>query len=205
MAAHRARDAARQLKDDIKNSMRITSRSKERSANDTQPAMHISDTIDENPASSASSQVFNRTKQSSNSNATISSLATFPNTQRSTTDNPIKTDSNTRPQFALSYGSTPTMQNLTNSAGTGIVQPHAFSQQPLNMQSTTPSVANGKDELRGWLYKWTNYLKGYQKRWFVLQAGILSYYRSQDEMTHACRGTIYLESAHLSSNDFCHF
>ena len=24
-------------------------------------------------------------------------------------------------------------------------------------------------------------------------------------MTHACRGTIYLESAHLSSNDFCHF
>jgi hypothetical protein len=24
------------------------------------------------------------------------------------------------------------------------------------MQSTTPSVANGKDEMRGWLYKWTN-------------------------------------------------
>ena len=39
MAAHRARDAARQLKDDIKHSMRITSRSKERSANETQPAM----------------------------------------------------------------------------------------------------------------------------------------------------------------------
>ncbi|CAF1226104.1 unnamed protein product [Adineta ricciae] len=168
-------------------------------------ASPLINTIDENPTSSASSQVFNRTKQSSNSNATISSLAAFPNTNRSTTDNPIKSDSNTRPQFGLSYGSTPAMQNLTNSAGTGIVQPHAFSQQPLNMQSTTPSVANGKDELRGWLYKWTNYLKGYQKRWFVLQAGILSYYRSQDEMTHACRGTIYLESAHLSSNDFCHF
>lgn len=48
-------------------------------------------------------------------------------------------------------------------------------------------------------------MKGYQKRWFVLQAGILSYYRSQDEMTHTCRGTVYLESAHLSSNDPCHF
>jgi hypothetical protein len=29
----------------------------------------------------------------------------------------------------------------------------------------------------GWLLKWTNYLKGYQKRWFVLTEGVLSYYR----------------------------
>ncbi|CAF0817646.1 unnamed protein product [Rotaria sordida] len=106
-----------------------------------------------------------------------------------------------------------TMQNTASSSnlgaiGTGIVPPpmhYQQQQQPQYMQSTTPSVANGKDEMRGWLYKWTNYLKGYQKRWFVLQAGILSYYRSQDEMTHTCRGTVYLESAQLSSNDSCHF
>ena len=30
---------------------------------------------------------------------------------------------------------------------------------------------------RGWLMKWTNYIKGYQKRWFVLSNGLLSYYR----------------------------
>ncbi|UJR15925.1 hypothetical protein I4U23_002845 [Adineta vaga] len=101
------------------------------------------------------------------------------------------------------------MQNTTSSPnlstmGTGIVTPPMQSQSQ-HMQSTTPSVANGKDEIRGWLYKWTNYLKGYQKRWFVLQAGVLSYYRSQDEMTHTCRGTVYLESAHLSSDDSCHF
>jgi len=96
--------------------------------------------------------------------------------------------------------------NLNTSVGTGILPAvNASQQQSLNMQSTTPSVANGRDEMRGWLYKWTNYLKGYQKRWFVLQAGILSYYRSQDEVTHTCRGTIYLEAAHLSSNDACHF
>uniref|UniRef100_A0A3Q2DU07 PH domain-containing protein n=1 Tax=Cyprinodon variegatus TaxID=28743 RepID=A0A3Q2DU07_CYPVA len=29
----------------------------------------------------------------------------------------------------------------------------------------------------GWLFKWTNYLKGYQRRWFVLSNGLLSYYR----------------------------
>jgi PH domain len=34
-----------------------------------------------------------------------------------------------------------------------------------------------QDHYKGWLYKWTNYLKGYQKRWFVLQNGYLSYYR----------------------------
>jgi oxysterol-binding protein 1 len=48
-------------------------------------------------------------------------------------------------------------------------------------------------------------LKGYQKRWFVLRTGILSYYRSQDDIKHTCRGTIYLESARLSSNDACNF
>ena len=32
-------------------------------------------------------------------------------------------------------------------------------------------------EMKGWLHKWTNYIKGYQKRWFVLFNGVLSYYR----------------------------
>lgn len=36
-----------------------------------------------------------------------------------------------------------------------------------------PSV----DTHKGWLFKWTNYLKGYQRRWFVLSNGLLSYYR----------------------------
>lgn len=40
--------------------------------------------------------------------------------------------------------------------GTGIVPPLMHYPQPQYMQSTTPSVANGKDEMRGWLYKWTN-------------------------------------------------
>ena len=33
------------------------------------------------------------------------------------------------------------------------------------------------DQMQSMLYKWTNYIKGYQKRWFVLQDGLLSYYR----------------------------
>ncbi len=33
------------------------------------------------------------------------------------------------------------------------------------------------EQFRGWLLKWTNYIKGYQRRWFVLANGLLSYYR----------------------------
>jgi len=32
-------------------------------------------------------------------------------------------------------------------------------------------------DMEGWLLKWTNYIKGYQRRWFVLSNGFLSYYR----------------------------
>lgn len=32
-------------------------------------------------------------------------------------------------------------------------------------------------EKKGFLLKWTNYIKGYQRRWFVLSGGVLSYYR----------------------------
>lgn len=37
---------------------------------------------------------------------------------------------------------------------------------------------HGDPEMKGWLSKWTNYIKGYQRRWFVLSNGLLSYYRS---------------------------
>ena len=40
-----------------------------------------------------------------------------------------------------------------------------------------PMVSLPLDNFKGWLLKWTNYLKGYQRRWFVLSNGLLSYYR----------------------------
>uniref|UniRef100_A0A3P8UBI9 Oxysterol-binding protein n=1 Tax=Amphiprion percula TaxID=161767 RepID=A0A3P8UBI9_AMPPE len=59
------------------------------------------------------------------------------------------------------------------------------------------------DTYKGWLFKWTNYLKGYQRRWFVLSNGLLSYYRTQAEMAHTCRGTINLATAHIDTEDAC--
>jgi hypothetical protein len=62
-----------------------------------------------------------------------------------------------------------------------------------------------EEHFRGWLFKWTNYLKGYQKRWFVLANGLLSYYRTQEEVAHTCRGTINLAGACIDAIDSTHF
>ncbi|XP_077997468.1 pleckstrin homology domain-containing family A member 8-like isoform X2 [Glandiceps talaboti] len=45
-------------------------------------------------------------------------------------------------------------------------------------------------EMEGILYKWTNYISGWQPRWFVLDKGILAYYKSQDEMHLGSKGSI---------------
>ncbi|XP_077551516.1 oxysterol binding protein [Haemaphysalis longicornis] len=71
--------------------------------------------------------------------------------------------------------------------------------------SSEANQQQGEPEMKGWLAKWTNYLKGYQKRWFVLSNGLLSYYRNQAEMAHTCRGTISLVSAVIHTEDSCNF
>ncbi|KAJ8007978.1 hypothetical protein DPEC_G00099960 [Dallia pectoralis] len=69
----------------------------------------------------------------------------------------------------------------------------------------TPTPAPAGDTYKGWVFKWTNYIKGYQRRWFVLSNGLLSYYRTQAEMGHTCRGTINLATATISVDDACNF
>ncbi|XP_041088445.1 oxysterol-binding protein 1 isoform X2 [Polyodon spathula] len=69
-------------------------------------------------------------------------------------------------------------------------------------KTTSPTPG---DMYKGWLFKWTNYIKGYQRRWFVLSNGLLSYYRTQAEMGHTCRGTINLATANITVEDSCNF
>ena len=48
----------------------------------------------------------------------------------------------------------------------------------------------GKDarEMKGYLKKWTNYTSGYKLRWFVLEDGVMSYYKHQGKRSHPhCR------------------
>lgn len=69
--------------------------------------------------------------------------------------------------------------------------------------------ASPKDPIRhsGHLKKWTNYKSGYKARWFVLESGVLSYYRNQDESENACRGSINMKVAKIvyHNGDKCKF
>lgn len=60
---------------------------------------------------------------------------------------------------------------LGNSNAQGLVGRASIGEAPLA----------GKDarEMRGYLKKWTNYTSGYKLRWFVLEDGVLSYYKHQ--------------------------
>ncbi|KAJ0033547.1 hypothetical protein NQD34_000654 [Periophthalmus magnuspinnatus] len=73
------------------------------------------------------------------------------------------------------------------------------------MSESKPPTPTPGDIYKGWLFKWTNYIKGYQRRWFVLSNGLLSYYRTQAEMGHTCRGTINLATANIAVEDSCNF
>ncbi|XP_068426456.1 pleckstrin homology domain-containing family A member 8 isoform X2 [Clinocottus analis] len=44
--------------------------------------------------------------------------------------------------------------------------------------------------MEGMLHKWTNYISGWQPRWFVLNGGTLSYYDSQEDAWKGCKGSI---------------
>ena len=48
---------------------------------------------------------------------------------------------------------------------------------------TADNSPGGKDgrEIKGYLKKWTNYTSGYKLRWFVLEDGVLSYYKHQGD------------------------
>lgn len=50
---------------------------------------------------------------------------------------------------------------------------HSVREQPVDVR-ITDIVGNG---ISGILYKWVNYGKGWRPRWFVLQDGVLSYYK----------------------------
>lgn len=74
---------------------------------------------------------------------------------------------------------------------------HAATQGAVATVSGDPLAGREAREMKGYLKKWTNYRKGYQLRWFVLEDGVLSYYKHQDDAGSACRGAINMRIAKL--------
>ncbi|KRZ93233.1 Pleckstrin homology domain-containing family A member 3 [Trichinella sp. T8] len=46
------------------------------------------------------------------------------------------------------------------------------------------------ERVEGYLSKWTNFLSGWQSRWFVLEDGVLYYYKSKEEVEAGCKGSV---------------
>ena len=64
----------------------------------------------------------------------------------------------------------------------GIQEKAILGTSPGQIRSPTTGISEGsKDarEMKGYLKKWTNYTSGYKLRWFVLEDGVLSYYKHQ--------------------------
>ncbi|XP_065280531.1 pleckstrin homology domain-containing family A member 8-like [Dermacentor albipictus] len=51
--------------------------------------------------------------------------------------------------------------------------------------------------MEGVLWKWTNYWNGWQPRWFILDKGILTYYKSQDEVNQGCKGSVKISACEI--------
>ena len=58
---------------------------------------------------------------------------------------------------------------------------------------------------KGWLYKWTNYIKGYQKRWFILENGLLHYYKNKADIAKKSKRCISLHKGHIFTEEGYNF
>ncbi|KAK8580276.1 hypothetical protein V6N12_070557 [Hibiscus sabdariffa] len=79
-----------------------------------------------------------------------------------------------RPRYHRSSSANHYRMSQTNGMHSGKEATTALSASPLVDVKLNNIVGNG---ISGVLYKWVNYGKGWKPRWFVLQDGVLSYYK----------------------------
>ncbi|KIY47681.1 hypothetical protein FISHEDRAFT_44834 [Fistulina hepatica ATCC 64428] len=80
-----------------------------------------------------------------------------------------------------------------------------FANSDTSLLTSSNALAEPPSPLRGYLNKYANMARGYNTRWFVLEDGVLSYYRHQDDETIASRGTISMKTAVLVTVDKLRF
>lgn len=102
-------------------------------------------------------------------------------------------------QLLLNHGADPFPRNKKGKLPSDLTKDDKIRAMFKNVPQKTLLNASPKDPIRyaGHLKKWTNYKSGYKARWFVLENGVLSYYRNQDESENACRGSINMRVAKI--------
>jgi hypothetical protein len=105
----------------------------------------------------------------------------------------VTKDDNTRAMLKRSPAAVAAQRGIQEKAVLGNA-----SQQAANAAAGDALAGKEGREMKGYLKKWTNYRKGYQLRWFVLEDGVMSYYKHQDDAGSACRGAINMKIAKLN-------
>lgn len=92
--------------------------------------------------------------------------------------------------------------------GTSLTVPAESSPSATSVNSEASSIADPHvlgppPKMKGFLKKYTNIKSGYKLRWFVLENGVLSYYKRQEDSESACRGSINMRQAriHVKSSE----
>jgi hypothetical protein len=106
----------------------------------------------------------------------------------------VTKDDNTRAMLKRSPAAVAAQRGIQEKAVLG----NASQQGAPNAPPGDPLAGKEGREMKGYLKKWTNYRKGYQLRWFVLEDGVMSYYKHQDDAGSACRGAINMKIAKLN-------
>ncbi|KAK9356700.1 Oxysterol-binding protein-domain-containing protein [Lipomyces doorenjongii] len=104
-------------------------------------------------------------------------------------------------EFILDHGGDPFRRDRKGKLPSDVVKDETIKRM-LKAATKKQSIMTGQPaheapHMKGYLKKWTNYTGGYKLRWFVLENGILSYYKHQDDAGTACRGSINMRIATL--------
>ncbi|KAJ6999209.1 hypothetical protein NC653_015141 [Populus alba x Populus x berolinensis] len=102
---------------------------------------------------------------------------------RSTTDNQNQNHNNTSNFSNHHHHNQSTASYCSSNNGTDCIKNNRMSHQRVSSAREQPFILDVKindivgNGISGILYKWVNYGKGWRPRWFVLQDGVLSYYK----------------------------
>jgi len=96
---------------------------------------------------------------------------------------------------AMAHGADPYVKDMSGQSASDMTndeQIHALLRQ-MALAGAENSLAHQQAPIyRGFMEKWTNYVHGYKVRWFVLENGVLSYYRGPDDEGRQARGVMHL-------------
>uniref|UniRef100_A0A915B551 Collagen type IV alpha-3-binding protein n=1 Tax=Parascaris univalens TaxID=6257 RepID=A0A915B551_PARUN len=71
----------------------------------------------------------------------------------------------------------------------------------MNIECNNTTATRSSAHACGVLYKWTNYVLGWQRRYFELEDGVFVYYKTQNEKQFGSRGSITVRCAIIAESD----